>query len=189
MKAGLYARASKKEQTTIQQITELKDYCKKNDIKIFKVYEENISGAKTTRPELDKLLTDMRDKKFEAVIVLKYDRLGRSTIHLLQVLEELKNNNVRLIATAQNIDTSTPMGKYFITNLMALAELEREWIQERTQSKLDYYKDQIKKKGYYITKAGVKRFSLGRQKGSKDKKVRRKSGYLLYHLNNRENKK
>lgn len=178
MKAGIYARASKKEQTTIQQIEQLKDYCNKNNIEIFKIYEENISGAKISRPQLDLMLKDMRDRKFEAVIVLKYDRLGRSTIHLLQVLEEMKNLGVRLIATTQNIDTSNPMGKYFMTNLMALAELEREWIQERTQSKLDYYKGQIKKKGYYITREGVKRYSLGRQMGSKDKKRRRISGYI-----------
>lgn len=183
--AGLYARASKKEQTTIQQIEQLKDYCNKNNIEIFNIYEENISGTKTSRPQLDLMLKDMRDKKFEAVIVLKYDRLGRSTIHLLQVLEELKNNGVRLIATAQNIDTSTPMGKYFITNLMALAELEREWIQERTQAKLDYYKEQIKKKGYYITKKEVKRYSLGRQKGSKDKGRRKTSGYHLRWSNDK----
>ena len=45
------------------------------------------------------MLKDMRDKKFEAVIVWKFDRLGRSTAHLLQVLEEMKNKGIRLIAT------------------------------------------------------------------------------------------
>lgn len=179
MIAGLYARASKSEQTTIQQVEQIKDYCNKNNIEIFKIYEENISGVKTSRPQLDSMLKDMRHKKFNVVIVLKYDRLGRSTIHLLQVLEELKNNGITLIATAQNIDTSQPMGKYFMTNLMALAELEREWIQERTQAKLDYYKDQIKQKGFYITKQGIKRYSLGRQIGSKDKGRRKKSGYYM----------
>ncbi len=179
MLAGLYLRVSKKEQTTEQQTAKLKEYCKNNKINIFKVYEEKISGSKTSRPKLNEMLEEMRNKKFQAVIVWKYDRLGRSTIHLLQVLEELKNNGVRLIATSQNIDTSTPMGKWFMTNLMALAEMERELIRERTQAKLDYYKKQIKKKGFYITKKGVKRYSLGRQKGSKDKKRRKRSGYNL----------
>ena len=176
-KVALYVRASKQEQTTEQQTELLKEYCKKEDLEIYETYEEKISGAKTSRAELDKMLQDMRDKKFNAIVVWKYDRMGRSTIHLLQILEEMKNLNVRLIATSQNIDTSTPMGKWFVTNLMALAEMERELIKERTQAKLDYYKKQIKKKGYYLTKEGVKRYSLGRQKGSKDKKRRRKSGY------------
>jgi len=108
--------------------------------------------------------------------------LGRSTIHLLQVLEEMKNLGIRLIATEQNLDTSTPMGKYFITNLMALAELEREWISERTISKLDYYKEQIKKKGFFINKKGIKCYALGRPLGSGDIKRRKKGGYYLrYH--------
>jgi len=185
MKTALYSRASKQEQTTEQQIEILKEYCKLHKIKSYKLYEEKISGAKTSRPKLDLLMQDMRVGKIDTIIVWKYDRLGRSTIHLLQVLEELNKNNIRFIATSQNIDTSTAMGKYFVTNLVALAELEREWIKERTQTKLDYYKKQIKEKGYYITKAGVKRYSLGRQKGSKDKKVRRKSGYNLRWANSK----
>jgi len=177
--AGLYSRASKETQETAHQTAILKDYCENNNIEIYNVYEEKISGAKTSRPKLDLLLKDMRLGKFDCVLVWKYDRLGRSTIHLLQVLEELKNNNVVLIATSQNIDTSTPMGKWFMTNLMALAEMEREMIRERTKAKLDYYKAQIKKKGYYITKQGIKRTSLGRQVGSKDKSRRKRSGYNL----------
>lgn len=176
---ALYVRASKQEQTTEQQIEILKEFCEKEKLEIYNIYEEKISGAKTSRQQLNLMLQDMRDKRFNSVVVWKYDRLGRSTIHLLQILEELKNLNIRLIATSQNIDTSTPMGKWFVTNLMALAEMERELIRERTQAKLDYYKKQIEKKGYFITKKGIKKFSLGRQKGSKDKKRRKKSGYYL----------
>jgi len=182
-KVALYVRASKQEQTTEQQIELLKEYCKKEDLEIYETYEEKISGAKTSRAELDKMLQDMRNRKFNAVVVWKYDRLGRSTIHLLQILEEMKNLNIRLIATSQNIDTSTPIGKWFVTNLMALAEMERELIRERTKAKLDYYKKQIKQKGYYITREGIKRYSLGRQKGSKDKKRRRRAGYIARYLN------
>lgn len=183
---SLYARASKQEQTTEQQIELLKEFCKKENLIIYKIYEEKISGAKTSRPQLDLMLQDMRNKKFNSVVVWKYDRLGRSTIHLLQILEEMKNLGVRLIATSQNIDTATPMGKWFVTNLIALAEMERELIRERTQAKLDYYKKQIKKKGFYITKKGVKKYSLGRQKGSKDKKRRRTSGYINRWINERK---
>jgi len=179
MKVAIYTRVSTEEQTTEQQLEILKEYCERENFEIYNIYTEKISGVKTSRPKLDLMLQAMRRKEFDAIVVLKYDRLGRSTIHLLQILEEMKNRGVRLIATSQNIDTSTPMGKWFVTNLMALAEMERELIRERTQSKLDYYKKQIERKGYYITKQGIKRYSLGRQKGSKDKSRRRKSGYLL----------
>ena len=181
--AGLYHRASRQDQTTEQQQVKTIEYCKNNDIEIYKIYSEvGQSGAKESRPQLNLMLQDMRNKKFEVIVVLKYDRLGRSTIHLLQVLEEMKNLGIRLIATEQNLDTSTPMGKYFITNLMALAELEREWISERTISKLDYYKEQIKKKGFFINKKGIKCYALGRPLGSGDIKRRKKGGYYLrYH--------
>lgn len=177
--AGLYHRASRQDQTTEQQEVKTREFCAREGIEIYKSYSEKESGAKDTRPQLNLMLEDMRAKKFSVVVVLKYDRLGRSTIHLLQTLEEMKNLGVRLIATEQNIDTEKPMGKYFMTNLMALGELEREWISERTKAKLDYYKDQIKKEGFFINKAGKKCFSLGRPKGSTDKGYRKKGGYYL----------
>jgi DNA invertase Pin-like site-specific DNA recombinase len=164
MKAALYLRVSTQDQTTLNQELELKRFCEREDIKIYKIYkDEGISGSKTTRPGLDQLLQDMRKKSFGCVVVWKFDRLGRSTAHLLQVLEELKKKNVRLIATSQNIDTFTPMGKFFFTILSGFAEMEREMIRERIKLGLERRKKQGKK--------------LGRPKGSKDKKRRTKSGY------------
>jgi len=91
LKAGLYLRVSTTDQTTFNQELELKRYCEINNIEIYNIYrDEGISGSKITRPQLDLLLQDMRNKLFDCVIVWKFDRLGRSTAHLLQVLEELK---------------------------------------------------------------------------------------------------
>jgi len=163
---ALYLRVSKSDQTTLNQELELKSYCQRNDWDIFNVYkDEGVSGSKTSRPELDKMLKDMRDKKFQAVIVWKFDRLGRSTAHLLQVLEEMKNKEIRLIATSQSIDTDTAMGKFFFTILSGFAEMERGIITERINLGLARVKKQGKK--------------LGRPSGSKDKNYRKKSGYLL----------
>ncbi len=176
--AGLYHRGSRTDQTTIQQEVKTKEYCSNNNIQIYKIYSEvGQSGAKESRPQLDLMLQDMRAKKFNTIIVLKFDRLGRSTKHLLQVLEELKNRNVKLIATEQNIDTSTSQGKLFFTILAGFSEMEREMIIERTKDKLNYYKQQIKEKGYFISKTGKKVNSLGRPSGSKDKSYRKKGGY------------
>lgn len=164
MKAAIYVRVSKLDQTTLNQELELIDYCKRNNYEIFKIYkDEGISGAKTSRPELDSLMDDLRQRLFDAVIVWKFDRLGRSTAHLLQVLEELRNKNVRLIATSQNIDTETPMGKFFFTILSGFAEMEREIIRERILLGLERRKRQGK--------------ALGRPAGAKDKGRRRTSGY------------
>src|SRR3989344_3517196 len=98
MKAAVYLRVSTSEQTTLNQELELKSYCKREGFDIFEIYkDEGVSGAKTSRPALDKMLKDMREKKFEAIIVWKFDRLGRSTKHLLQVLEEMKKKEFRLL--------------------------------------------------------------------------------------------
>lgn len=177
--AATYHRASREKQTVEQQEEITKKFCEQQGIQIFNTYSEKISGAKDARPELDRMLKDMRDGKFNTVVVAKYDRLGRSTKHLLDVLDEFRNRNVTLIAVSQNIDTSTPMGKFFFTVIAGIGELEREMIVERTKDKLDYYKRQLQKKGYFINKRGKKCFSLGRPRGSKDSKRRKKGGYYL----------
>ncbi|PIN77724.1 resolvase [Candidatus Woesearchaeota archaeon CG10_big_fil_rev_8_21_14_0_10_34_12] len=170
MKTAIYLRVSTSEQTTLNQELELKSYCEREGFDIFEIYkDEGISGAKTSRPALDKMLKDMREKKFEAIIVWKFDRLGRSTKHLLQVLEEMKNKDVRLIATSQNIDTGTPMGKFFFTIMAGFAEMERELIRERILLGLQRRKTQGK--------------PLGRPVGSTDKKRRKRSGYHLRWAN------
>ena len=164
MKAALYLRVSTSEQTTLNQELELKKYCELQGFEVYKIYkDEGVSGAKTSRPQLDEMLNDMRQKLFDCVVVWKFDRLGRSTAHLLQVLEELKNKEVRLIATSQNIDTSTPMGKFFFTILSGFAEMEREMIRERIKLGLKRRRKEGK--------------LMGRPMGSKDKKRRVKSGY------------
>ena len=171
MKAAIYLRVSTTEQTTHNQELELKSYCEKEQFDIYEIYkDEGISGSKTSRPALDKMLKDMREKKFDVVVVWKFDRLGRSTKHLLQVLEEMKNKDVRLIATSQNIDTNSPMGKLFFTILAGFAEMERELIRERILLGLQRRRTQGK--------------PLGRPTGAKDLKRRKRSGYNLRWANN-----
>lgn len=164
MKAAIYVRVSTKDQTTLNQELELKKYCERNGYEVYKIYkDEGVSGSTTSRMGLDLMLQDMRKKYFNAIIVWKLDRLGRSVQHLLQILEELKNKNVRLICTDMNIDTGTPQGKFFFTIIGAFAELEREIIRERIFAGLSRAKKQGK--------------NLGRPKGAKDKKARNKLGY------------
>lgn len=165
MKVAIYVRVSTNDQTTLNQELELKKYCDRENYELYKIYkDQGVSGAKTSRPALDEMLRDMRNRRFEAIICWKFDRLGRSTSHLLNVLEELKNKNVRLIATSQAIDTETPMGKFFFTILSGFAEMEREMIKERIKLGLERAKKQGK--------------ALGRRSGSKDKVRRRRSGYV-----------
>ena len=164
MKAAIYCRVSTRDQTTLNQERILKEYCQRNNIDVYSIYlDEGVSGSKTSREGLDLMLQDMRFGHFDTILVWKLDRLGRSTQHLLQILEELKNKNVRLICIDMNIDTNTPQGKFFFTIVGAFAELEREIIRERIYAGLSRAKSQGK--------------ALGRRFGSKDKTTRKKLGY------------
>ena len=164
MKASIYCRVSTQDQSLEQQKHACIDYCTQHNWQ-YEVFEEKISGAKQSRPEIDKMLQRVRSGEFSSVVVWKLDRLGRSTLHLIQLIEEFRNKNIQFIAVTQNIDTASPQGKFFLTVLAAFAELERELIKERTNARIDHLKAQGK--------------TLGRPTGSKDTKERRKSGYWL----------
>jgi DNA invertase Pin-like site-specific DNA recombinase len=92
-----------------------------------------ISGAKDTRPELDRLMADARRRRFDCVVVWKFDRFARSVSHLLRALEEFRSLGVEFVSLSESVDTSTPMGKMVFTILGAVAELERNLIAERVR--------------------------------------------------------
>jgi len=179
MRVALYVRVSKLDQHPENQEIELRRYAEANNYEIVDIYEDRISGAKDTRPGLDRLMIDARSRKFKAVIIWKVDRLGRSVAHMAQVVQEWRNLGIDFIITTLGVDTSTPAGKLVLGVLMQIAEFERELIRERIQLSINQRKDQLKKKGFFINKNGNKVMKLGRPKGSKDKnpKGRRKSGY------------
>jgi len=112
--------------------------------------EEGVSGAQTTRPALDRLMQAVRRREIQAVAVLKLDRLGRSLEHLLQLLAEFDNNEVRLLVHDMAIDTSTPHGRLFFQMVEAFAEFERTLIAERVRDGMVYAKVHGTKSGQGI---------------------------------------
>lgn len=130
---AVYIRVSTEGQRTDSQEVELKRYCRQRGWQNPAVYTDRISGAKTSRPQLDQLMQDMRAGKVKRLIVYKLDRLGRSLTHLALILDEMNRLNVPLIASSQGIDTSadSPAGRLQLGVLMAVAEFERGIIKER----------------------------------------------------------
>jgi len=163
MKAAIYARVSTLEQTTEQQIRPLVSYCESRGWG-YDVFEEHISGAKLNRTQLGLMMEGVRSGEYKAVVVWKLDRLGRSTMHLLQLLEEFRNRDVSFVVTTMGMNTDTPEGRLFFTIIAGFAELEREFIMQRVNASIE-------------TKR-AKGIPMGRPKGSKDKRPRRKSGYI-----------
>ncbi|MBO0474274.1 hypothetical protein IGL98_000756 [Enterococcus sp. DIV0840] len=118
-----YMRVSTHYQKFDSQQQALKDYGV--DI-IFKEYE---SGRKCFRNELNKALTTLESG--DTFVIFKLDRLARGTKQLLGLLEEFDRRNIHFVSIENNIDTSTPMGRFFFTIMGAFAEMEAELIRER----------------------------------------------------------
>ena len=136
MKVALYCRVSTDEQNAEHQERALRKYCEVHNHEVFKVYSDVISGTKESRPAFNELLNDMRKFKFNAIAVVKLDRLGRSLQHLLTLIDEFKKKGVHFIAVDQNLDTSSSTGTLILHVLGAIAEFERNLISERTKAAL-----------------------------------------------------
>jgi len=138
MKTALYARVSTNNgQSPAMQLRELREYCKRRGWTVAGEYiDSGVSGAKETRPELDKLMHDAHKRKFDAVVVWKFDRFARSVSHLLRALESFQALGVSFVSLSESIDTSTPAGRMVFTVLGAVAELERSLIGERVRAGL-----------------------------------------------------
>jgi len=138
MTTAVYIRVSTVGQRTDSQEQELTRYCQQRGWLNTTLYVDRIGGAKTSRPELDRMVKDIRAGKVERLVVYKLDRLGRSLTHLALILDELNRLRVPLIASSQGIDTSddNPAGRLQLGVLMAVAEFERGIIRERVNSGL-----------------------------------------------------
>src|SRR5262244_2213766 len=147
---ALYMRVSTKGhgQTTDTQALALREYAQRRGFQIVGEYrDEGISGSKDSRPALDRLMKDARARKFDVVIVARFDRFARSVSHLLRALGEFSHLGVNFVSLSESIDTSTPMGKMIFTVLGAVAELERNLIKERVQMGINRARKQGKQLG------------------------------------------
>ena len=135
MKVAIYARVStgKQEESLEEQIRLLEEFCERSNYEVYNVYAEIVSGAKSKREKLTELMDDAGEGKFDAVVVLKLDRFGRSTLELLSNVELLDLRGVDFISIKDNIETNTPQGKLIFHIMGALAEFERSLIYERTK--------------------------------------------------------
>ena len=139
MRAALYARVSTNGhgQDPEMQLRELREYCHRREWAVAAEHIDiGISGSKEKRPELDRLLADAHRRRFDAVVVWKFDRFARSVSHLLRALETFQTLGIEFVGLTEGVDTSTPMGKMVFTVLGAVAELERSLIVERVKAGL-----------------------------------------------------
>jgi DNA invertase Pin-like site-specific DNA recombinase len=116
------------------QIRDFAEYCQRRGWTATEYVDVGVSGAKDRRPELDRLMVDAHQRRFDVVVVWKFDRFARSVSHLLRALETFNSLGIAFVSLGEQIDTSTPAGRMIFTVLGAVAELERSLIAERVRA-------------------------------------------------------
>src|ERR1700722_2971210 len=119
------------------QLRELREYIEHRGWRLTEAYTAaGVAGTKDSRPELNRLMVDAGRRRFDTVIVWRFDRFARSVSHLLRALEEFQSLGIEFVSLSEAVDTSTPTGKMVFTVLGAVAELERSLITERVRAGL-----------------------------------------------------
>ena len=119
------------------QVRALKIYCEHNDISEYEIFtDENISGAKESRPSLNRLMAAVEADQVSQVVCFSFSRFARSTTHLLKGLQKFKDKGVLFVSLSEKVDTGSAMGMAIFTILGAISQLERELIAERVRNGL-----------------------------------------------------
>jgi DNA invertase Pin-like site-specific DNA recombinase len=132
LKAAIYVRVSTPDQHVASLLYDLRELAAQRGFEVVHEYEDRgVCGKKARRPGLHLLMADARRKKFSVVLVAAFDRIARSTKNFLQIIDELDSLGVVFISRRENVDTSGPMGRLFLTLIGSIAELESDLIRER----------------------------------------------------------
>ena len=147
-RVALYARVSTTDQTTDNQLLDLRRYADERGWHVINEYvDQGISGTKDNRPALDALMDAARKRQVDVVLVWRFDRFARSVRHLLLSLDEFRQLKIDFVSYQENIDTSSALGQAIFTIIAAMAELERNIIVERVQGGLRRARAQGKRLG------------------------------------------
>src|SRR5213083_2244304 len=135
-RVACYLRVSTTEQTVENQRNDLRAYCQARGWDDVIEYNDTGSGMRERRPDLDRLMSDVKTRRIDVVVVAAFDRLGRSVRHLVETLELFRHLGVEFISLRESIDTGSPLGTAIFTIIAAIAQLERSLIVERVRAGL-----------------------------------------------------
>jgi DNA invertase Pin-like site-specific DNA recombinase len=179
MRAALFVRVSTDEQTVVNQERELQEIATRRGWKVVEVYrEEGVSGGKSRekRPQLDAMLNAAARRRFDVVLCVALDRLGRSLVDLLNTIQALERSSVDLYIASMSlkggeprvVDTTDPRDKLLFQVTAAFSEFERSLINQRIRSGIDRVKAKLAKDGKFETRGGKVRTRLGRPSMDQD---------------------
>ncbi len=135
-RVACYARVSTDMQAggMESQVRVLKTYCEHNNITSVEFFtDEGISGTKSSRPALDRMMAAVERDEIESVVAYSFSRFARSTTHLLNALQAFKKKNVHFVSLTEKIDTNSPVGVAIFSILASISQLERDLIADRVK--------------------------------------------------------
>jgi DNA invertase Pin-like site-specific DNA recombinase len=131
---ALYARVSTLDQSCDMQLEDLRRYAQQRFGRCYEFVDEGVSGTQRTRPQLDALMNHARKRRFDVVVVWKFDRFARSVKHLVGSLAEFKALGIDFVSCTEGVDTTTPTGQLLFHIVGAVAQFERDLIAERVRA-------------------------------------------------------
>jgi DNA invertase Pin-like site-specific DNA recombinase len=149
VRVAIYSRISTTTGQSVEmQLRDLRQLAQQRGFEIIAEFcDEGVSGSRDSRPQLDRMLVDAQHGKFQAILIWRLDRLGRSLQNLVRLFENFRAWNVSLISFGEGLDFSTSMGKLFYQLSGAFAEFERDCIRERVKAGLRNARAKGKKLG------------------------------------------
>lgn len=185
MRVAIYSRVSTHDQDEQLQVPRLRDFCNRLGYEIYKEYSDVASGKNANRPGWKALQSDARRGEFEAVVVVKLDRIMRSLVQLLDILHDFEARRISIITLDQGtIDMSSANSRLQISIIAMVAEWEREIIGERTREALRAKKAKGEVLGRSPADFSVHRAALLRIAGKSWKAIAEDLGIPRTTLNN-----
>ena len=175
---AIYGRVSTKRHQEVEtQLQPLREYAERRGWAVQSEYIDiGISGAKASRPQLDAMMKAGKQRAFDVVLVWKFDRFARSTMHLATALAEFQSLGIDFVSLTEAVDTSTPVGKMTFTVLGAVAELERSLIVERVKAGLRNARAKGKRLGRPKVHADAAKIATLRNAGLSWSEIMRETG-------------
>jgi DNA invertase Pin-like site-specific DNA recombinase len=182
MRVAIYARVSTAHngQDPAMRTRELREYCERRAWDVAGEFVDiGISGAKDSRPQLNRLMTDAKQRRFDAVLVWKLDRFARSLKHLVNALAEFEALGVAFISLKDNLDLTTPSGRLMFQIIGAMAEFERSLIQERVRAGLRNARSKGRRLGRPRVRLDLDRIAALRASGSTLQEIAERCGVSI----------
>ncbi|MCX7806164.1 MAG: recombinase family protein [Planctomycetota bacterium] len=176
-RVAIYARVSTAEQSCDAQLLDLRRYAAERGWTVQGEYvDRGVSGAKESRPELDRMMDACRKRGADVVLVWRFDRLARSVKHLVLTMDELRRLGIEFVSYQENVDTDSPLGRAIFAIVAAMAELERNIIVERIQGGLRRARAEGKRLGRPPVSVDAGRVLAMRAEGFSIRRIARRLG-------------